>query len=109
VFVGLVMVFPAPAWILLIAVLLSLLFLSATGATTEVIIELTTAIPANAELRRYSLVESSPIAPNNILVFVGLVMVFPAPAWILLIAVLLSLLLEIPSPSSSSLLTLCQW
>ncbi len=30
--------------------------LSATGATTEVIIELTTAIPANAELRRYSLV-----------------------------------------------------
>jgi mRNA-degrading endonuclease HigB of HigAB toxin-antitoxin module len=30
--------------------------LSATGATTSVMIELTTAIPANAELRRYSLV-----------------------------------------------------
>jgi hypothetical protein len=43
--------------------------------------------------------ESLPIAPNNILVFVGLVMVLPAPAWILLIAVLLSLLLGIPSPS----------
>jgi hypothetical protein len=29
--------------------------LRATDATTEVMIELTTAIPANAELRRYSL------------------------------------------------------
>jgi hypothetical protein len=49
--------------------------------------------------------ESLPIAPNNILVPVGLMMALPSPTWILLFSVLVSLSSAIPSPSESLLLT----
>jgi hypothetical protein len=110
------MVLSSPAWILNYHYVVE--DLSDAGTATEVIIELTTAIPKDAVLRRYSLVTGwdnfvinndnikSKTSTDNTCTPARLVMVLPSPAWILLIAVLLSLLLGMPSLSLSSLLTL---